>query len=429
MCKSQLNNKMREFVFKEMPRPVDIKLVMSGLIVAMVFLPKLAFNIGDGSIGINVIILWCGISFLFLRNALSLDVSVLFLLLMFFSASLFGMIFVDVPFRITSTAILAALYVPFIFRVQLVDTEYRRIINVFQASMTIVSVIVIGQQIVQYTIGADHWLNLDDIIPKELQYPGFAYLRPYAWNSPYLEPNGIFFLEPSNLSYYLAIATVFELIEFRRNFRIILFVTAMFACLAGTGPVVLFLTAPFWILKTSRNIRIGIALLFIPCVAVALNGGWFDSVLTRSDELSRDNSSGYARVVMPLKAIAEQATEPAHWFSGNGPGTSVRGSDLVQWPFSKLLNEYGLLAAIAFHIFISTAVFAGAPSLICCLVILIPYLFFGGGFVSHATVMPLLLLGSLPRLIAVAPYRLGRHFSFDEILGSHRASAAPTPER
>jgi hypothetical protein len=59
------------------------------------------------------------------------------------------------------------------------------------------------------------------------------------------------------------------------------------------------------------------------------------------------------------------------------------------------MHEYGLVSALLFHAFLASCVFAEKRSRATMFVALIPYLFFGGGFVSHASVMPLLLLCSL----------------------------------
>ncbi|MDB5562364.1 MAG: O-antigen ligase like rane protein, partial [Hyphomicrobiales bacterium] len=231
--------------------------------------------------------------------------------------------------------------------------------------------------------------------PPSLLYPGFAYLRPYSWDPTRLTPNGLFLLEPSVLSYYLALATTIELTVLRNISRLWLYLLAMLACLAVTGPAALVLASPLLLPGMQPGMRRALLLLIVPLAAAALLTGAFSPLLGRLGELGAVNSSGYGRIVAPLLAIADQATNDPNWLLGYGAGSSPRANNVVQWPFSKLMYEYGLIVAIVFHLYLLSCVFSERRSRAVVFVALLPYLFFGGGFVSHASVMPLLLLGSL----------------------------------
>jgi hypothetical protein len=276
-----------------------------------------------------------------------------------------------------------------------------RCLNSFQKCMSFIAIIVIAQQALQYTVGNRYWPNLEAVVPQSFLYPGFAYIRPYAFGSPYLTPNGVFFLEPSALSYYLAIALIIEIIWFKNFGRVCLFGTGLAACMAVTGIATVLLSSPFWIRHVDRRIWRMLTWGIIPLILLGAHFGAFNVLFARSGELSNNQSSGYARIMLPLQSIATQFSSGDVMF-GPGAGSTPRLADLVQWPFSKLLYEYGLFVAISFHVYLFTCMFGRPLSRALSFSMLIPYLFFGGGFVSHASVMPLILFGSL---LSVSPAR------------------------
>ena len=174
---------------------------------------------------------------------------------------------------------------------------------------------------------------------------------------------------------------------------------AMLACLAATGPLALLLSAPVWMFKLGRKFVFALMLLGTPMVVAAIGTGWLDGVLARSSEMSHKDLSAYERIVVPFNSIANQLQDP-EILTGAGPGTSSRRLNVVQWPFSKLFYQYGLLTAVLFHLFLLTCVFDGPPTYVLPPIILIPALFFGGGFVSHTNTMPILLFCTLLKLPA-----------------------------
>jgi hypothetical protein len=370
--------------------------VFTVLVIAMVFLQKLG---SDAGVGINLIILWIAVGLLIAHNRAEFVLSRLVLMVLVLDAMMLSIIVGTEAPKLTAVYILTAMYAGFTLRVWVTRDEASHCFKVFQSCMVIIAAIVLCQQAIQYTIGSQFWPNLDVIVPKSFLYPGFAYIRPYSWQSPYLEPNGIFFLEPSVLSLYLAIAIGLEIEWFRNMWRLGLYATAMLACLAETGPVALILAGPFLLAKFGRKLAIIVVILGIPASLVLFEAGWLDIFLDRTTELSNSNSSGYNRVVLPLQSIIDQfsnSEEPI--LTGFGPGSSTKGLNIVQWPFSKLFYEYGFLTAFLFHLYLLSCVFDRPPSYPLTLIMLLPLLFFGGGFVSHASVMPLILFGSLLRV-------------------------------
>ena len=85
-------------------------------------------------------------------------------------------------------------------------------------------------------------------------------------------------------------------------------------------------------------------------------------------------------------------------FPCNGPGSSLKGNNQLQWPVNKLVFEYGVLTAFVFHVFLLFVVLRDSPSIILGMILLVPHLFFGGGFVTHTNIMLLVMFGTLLRV-------------------------------
>ena len=381
-------------------RPVI--LAFGALACCAVFLQKLGVNAGDSSVGLNLASLWFALGWLAFRGPLEIAPGRLAIFALMFLAMAIGIMFNGETLRIMPLGLLLATYLGLIFKVRVGEDSARRCLAIFQRIMLLIAAIVILQQLLQYSVGNRFWPNLDNVIPAALQYKGFAYIRPYSWNSPYLTPNGVFFLEPSATSTYLAIALVSELVIFRRPLYLAGLVVGLFACIAVSGFAILLLTLPLLALKANKRILLIAVAAGIPLIAVAASSHWLDPMLARSEELGSSNSSAYARIIVPLNSIGRDLAE-GKVLTGAGPGASPKGKDIVQWPFSKLLYEYGLATAVLFHLFLFYCIFRKPVSRILSWAIIAPQLFFGGGFLSPANVLPLMLLCTLIEIVPSPP--------------------------
>lgn len=380
-----------------------VELSFGGLALCAIFAQKLGITTAaGGAIGFDAIILVMAVLWLFLSGLAVIDPARLLcfsalicsMAISFVGESMLGIEVKSLP----AVGVLIMLYGMMVFRVDTDRETILRCFNVFQIAMGVIAVIVMAQQVMQFTIGNQYWPNLNNIIPGNLLLYGYAYLRPYAWNSPYLTPNGVFFLEPSVVSQYLAIALVIEIIWFKRVGRLALYSLGLIACLAGTGLTVIALVSPLLLRHVDRRLMKWIVGIGLPLLLIGAWAGAFNHILDRSTEFSSSNSSAYARMVVPFNDTMTLASDPSYLVTGNGPGTSPKGNDQVQWPANKIIYEYGILAAILFHVFLLLAVLGSSVSRTLTLVVLIPHLFFGGGFVDHTSIMALVLFGSLLRL-------------------------------
>lgn len=403
------------------------------LAVATIVMQKIGLVFGavevGSAVGFNSILLWGVLAWWLMNGTASVSAARLVLLLLFTVTMLASLIGSTGAIKYPSMGMLWLSYATLAVRIEVSEDTARRCFNAFQVSMLGVAGIVLVQQAIQYTVGHAYWPDLERVVNANFLYPGFAYHRPYVFGSPYDEPNGIFFLEPSAVSFYLAIAIGIELAMFRRLGYLAGLVVGMFACLAGSGPLGLVLTAPFWIVKLGRKWLMVLMLAGVPLMLVAAASGSLDHLVARSGELHDENSSGYARIVVPLQSIAEEYDRPGSTLTGSGPGTSPKALNISPWPFSKLYHEYGLLTAASFHLFLLVCVLDGPPILGLSVLMAVTELCFGGGFLSPANVLPLVMFGSLLRIGTGRDRRAWRGgvSAIHARLPQHAVAAGPRP--
>ena len=394
--------------------PVEVAFVM--LALSAIFFQKIGFPVAGNYIGLDAIILWGVLMWLFVRGDAAIDLLRATFFVVLLLLVLLSLFIIQQVNSLPALIVFLAMYATMLLKVEVDQATVLRCLDTFQTSMCIVACIVIMQQVLQYTVGNSYWPNLERVLPSYLLVGDYVYFRPYAWRSPYLVPNGIFFLEPSAVSGFTAVALAAEIVWFKRRFRLGLYAFSLVVGVAGSGVTVIAICSIPLFLKMDRRLRLWTLGAGLPVFLAAASLGAFSHVLDRSSEFSNQNSSAYARIVVPLEATLRLSADPDYLLTGNGPGTSLKAINTVQWPVNKITYEYGLLSAIAFHVFLTVAVLGKPASRVVALIIFIPHIFFGGGFVTHTNIMMLVLFGSLLQL---APE--GRR--------SSAARKGPTPAR
>ncbi len=311
------------------------------LVFSAIFLQKLGFSFGGGSsVGIDDFILWGVVVWLFVHEQAVIEPLRAFLFLsLIFSAMLSLYISGSVP-SIPAFLVFLGMYATMLFVVIADERTVLGCMETYQKCMFFIALVVIGQQIVQYSIGNRYWPNLNQMLPNTILVDGYEYIRPYSWRSPYLVPNGVVFLEPSAVSGYVALSFAVEIVWFKRLTRLGVLSVALIVGMAGTGVATVALFAPWLFVQMGGRLRRWALSLGIPLIALAAASGAFSHYLERSSEFSRTNGSAYERFTMPLNDTIQVFSDPAYLLSGNGPGASPKGHDTLQWPVSKIGFEY-----------------------------------------------------------------------------------------
>ncbi|MFL5257908.1 MAG: hypothetical protein ACJ8AI_34515 [Rhodopila sp.] len=357
-------------------------------------------NIGWGGISISLFLVWGTLLWLFAYGNAVIDVARAFCFGMMLYAILLGLFLTGHVHSLPAMLLFFSAYAPLLLVVDTDQRTFAQAFRVYLGCMTVFAWIVIIQQVMQYTVGSALWPNLHKLLPQSMLVQGYFYERAYSWRSPYLMPNGIFFLEPSGLSGALSTACAAEFLWFKRWRRLVPLGVALLVGMAGTGVAVAALVSPFLLWQADRRLRRWAAGLVVPLLVISAGSGLLDHYFARQDEFSRSNSSAHARFVTPFEETKRLLGDPGYFLTGDGPGVAPRSA---AWPITKLSYDYGVLAAVLFQVFLAVACLAAPPSRIVALTVLIPKLFFGGGFIDIAS---LVICCSLLRVHSSPPRRL-----------------------
>jgi hypothetical protein len=119
-------------------------------------------------------------------------------------------------FSTTSLMMLAAIYAPYVLALRVTRQDYLEILGNFQSSMLFCSWCGLVQFGIQFVASADLMFPVSLILPENLLIPGFNLRIPITEGLPYEKSTGVWFLEPSHFSQFLAVAVISELRYFNR---------------------------------------------------------------------------------------------------------------------------------------------------------------------------------------------------------------------
>ena len=298
---------------------------------------------------------------------------------------------------LAALALVLVLYAAFVIEIPVSRGTLRTALGVFQRIMMGAAALVFLQHAIQFTIGPGYWPSLWDLLPAEVLFPGYNYLQPFDYGSPYIKPNGFFFLEASFVSQFLAIALVIEIVIFRRLAVLAFFVAALFACLAGSGLLILALAAPILALQAPPKLWLAGALMLAVTGIAATALGWTDVTGRRIAEFSKPGSSAYNRYVRPMQQIEGLIEDPRRVVVGHGAGSAPlgdQGDDTL--PLSKMAYEYGVVATLILVALMVAGIFSGGTSLAIATVLFLFYNLGGGGLsVPVYVLLPAVLAANL----------------------------------
>jgi hypothetical protein len=287
------------------------------------------------------------------------------------------------PVSLASLGYLLALYLIYTVRLELAEREYLAVWRGYAAMMVAPAVLVFIQYGWQLRAGPGSGLGLDFLFPRALILPGYVYQSSSEFWQTWDRPNGVFFLEPSFCSAFLALAFLNEALLLHRPKFAALFFGALLFCSGATGLVIVAI-AIAWRLRYSRSAAIAIVAMGLMLIPLIDSGSEIARV-GRLAELSSPGSSGYDRLVLPLASLFEVVGDPGSWLTGHGAGqiTTEYGN---AWPLVKLTYEYGLPTALAWMALFAAAIW-GRTRVGYRIAILIVFQFTGGYLLSPIMVL------------------------------------------
>lgn len=257
--------------------------------------------------------------------------------------------------------------------------EVDRVLSVFVGVMVVVAVVCSVQAAVQY-VGVQHedWLAL--AVPPELLLQGYNTGDPLSYGSPVYRVNGVLFLEPSFVSYFLGLAAVVALFQGRSSLVVGLLLVGLVPTLAGNGVVTLLLGAFVIALSPRRRNLVSLVLPMVAAVVVAFATPVAARFATRLTEGGSEGTSLSLRVVEPYGALLPPwLADPVTTLLGDGAGaateyTSGGAQGLLAPVVPKLLLEYGGIGAALFLLFLLWSLLAGGGERPWTLALMVSYL-------------------------------------------------------
>lgn len=250
-------------------------------------------------------------------------------------------------FSLASMLLMMAIY--FAYAVRVKDMANYDVFAVFSRFAMIVAVFGIAQFALQFVLPRAVVFPIETWLPRSMLIQNYNYLNPLSYGSAILKSNGVFTLEPSFFSQFLAIAMIAELSLANRWPRIALYAAGMVVSYSGTGIIILLITLPMLIIARRRWDLLGAGLFGLAVLAVfaeELNLGLF---LERAGEFSSVGSSGFERFTGAL-FLFEQFLWDNPWRAmfGFGAGAfqdfSLRANlPVAEMALTKILLEFGLI--------------------------------------------------------------------------------------
>ena len=313
---------------------------------ALIYLQKLALFSPAFPLSVPMLILFGSLGYMVLMRKMQMSPQrlgyyIVFVGVVVFATSLSGGSF-------ASFIDLVVLYGCWIMQSRTSLPAYRTILNRFLWLMTIPAIITIVQYAYQKLTGLSNPINMTFVVPRWLLMEGFVYIAHYPWYSSFIRPNGFFFLEPSFLSAFTATATIIEIVYFRRWYFVGLMVVATLMSTGGTGMLMFLIAAPFLLAREKPRLVIAVVSLTTIGLLAALSMDVSLPLVSRIGEVQHRNSSGGERLIVPATQFVAHFFDPTYFFYGAGPGTTLTE---VDGPLVKVLNEYGVLAMVAYVLF------------------------------------------------------------------------------
>lgn len=286
---------------------------------------------------------------------------------------------------------LILLYFVYLFSTDVTRSEYLSYLKIFQNLMIAMAFIALAQFVEQLTVHTT--MSLFDFVPENFQIVGYNTRPTLYYGSTFYKANADFFLEPSFLSQYMALAIIIEILFFGSWKRIALYAAAIFASFSGTGMVLLLLFAVLTVIRTKRwGMLFPLPFLLILLV-IFKDNQFVAAIFDRVGEFDDKNTSAFMRFIGPNEVLTSiLGPDFGAFLVGKGPGfvEELNRGALglpVNFPvIHKMLLEYGIIGTVPFLAFIVTRFFAGSRSKLLSGAVLLMYLFLSGSLLQAHTI-------------------------------------------
>lgn len=387
---------------------------------------RFAVPFDESQFGVGFLVCLLIVMGLALSGRLTVDPMRVILYAIGMASCLLTLFFKRDSFSFISLMMLFVVYFSYVFSFKVYYEQYHRLLSAFQDIMLFCVWCGIAQFLIQFPLSSDFMYPFDLILPEPLFIPEFNLRIPITDSLPYEKSTGLWFLEPSHFSQFLAFAVIIELRHFNRPKRLILYFGSMGLCFSGTGLVLLALVGAMLAIVQQRIGLIALVIAGFISIFVFQDVFPFSVFYDRLSDFTNPLASGSGRFLAPYWVIADLIGDGRvhvlRWGVGPGEIGSITGSIdyfIQDSSWFKLVLEYGYVAVAFFALFFLVSLFRKSPDKILSMACLIQFLFLGGYLLSFYVHFLYLILVVWPELIEEEAYwgHEEDHYSPDMVEG------------
>jgi hypothetical protein len=306
-------------------------------------------------------------------------------------------------FSVTSLLMLTAVHLPYVLVVTGGHERAQQVLSFFLHIAALLACCAIAQYFLQTFIDPTLLFPIDNLVPDAFVVQGFNGQGTIHYGSTLYRANGVFMLEPSFLTQFLAVAIVAEAALSKRLLRLTLYAVGILVAHAGTGIMILLVCLPLVIIVHRRWQLLALGVVGLIVLMAFGDALQLDLITNRANEFSDPNSSGFARFVGGFYMFDQMLwPEPARALFGYGAGAFMDYAHLFygevsDMPLTKMLFEFGIVGAAIYFAFIASCLFSSPLPKLVSLAIALTFLL-NGMYVpfSHGLALGLLVLASKP---------------------------------
>jgi len=301
---------------------------------------------------------------------------------------------------ITSLALLVVIHLPYLFTLGSYALRPNIHLSYFNNVVCLIAVLGVAQFFLQFLVGAELAFALDTMLPKDLLLAGYNNLNELRYGGTTLKSNGVFLLEPSFMSQFIAIAIIIELLYFRRTVVLAVYGIGLIVTYSGTGLIILALLGPLVLIRQKHFMPLAVAGLVLALAVLFAESLDLSVFAERLSEFQHTRTSGFARFVSMFLLLEEFVWNDARiLLFGRGPGSVTEFFDWVNYEayepsWGKLIYEYGLIGFACYCAFIFGLVSRAQQSNYVKAALMVQF-FLLAGFVlipfAHALILALLV--------------------------------------
>lgn len=301
-------------------------------------------------------------------------------------------------FSKSSLLLFVTLHIPFLFYLRAAPQDIERAANAFAVFAAIFALGAMAQFFLQFAIPVKLLFPIETFLPEDFRIHLYNNQAAMGYGSHVYRANGVFMMEPSFLSQFLAIAIVLELSRRNRWWMQAIYGVGLLVSYSGTGIMILALCVPLLVIAKRRWDFLVLLLFLVALVAAFGEQLFLDKLLSRINEFHSTGSSGFARFVGGFYMFDQfMWGHPLRTLFGYGAGSfkdymTVAHYPVAEMPLFKMVFEFGVVGAALYFSFLFYCLFASpAPKLVALAVAMT--FFLNGLYVpfSHGIALSLLI--------------------------------------